>query len=347
MNRSVARLHLSESVYGVSPVAMRAYLDHASLLSVYPDPRRDDVTAAVAHHLDLPREAVLVANGSDELVLLSALALGSRERPGVTTAGTFPGYQVCLEEVGRGATVVPAPEGRLDLPAFTAALATGGIGYICNPHNPSGRALSADELAEVVAAARATGTPVVVDEAYLDFAPVGTPSIRDHLDDGPVLGLRTFSKAWGLAALRIGYLFGDPSLLTEVRRAQGTMPFSSNAVAQAVVLAALDDAGFVDGVRRRNRERIAWFEARLDDAGLGHLPTTTNFVAVRVTDSAAAESALAERGILTRNAGVFGMPGYLRVSMGEEEELDRLVDGLLDLGLGAAAHAEVTSSPKQ
>lgn len=345
---SLARLHLSESAYGVSPAALHAYLDHASLLSVYPDPRRDDVAAAIAHHLGLPRESVLVANGSDELVLLSALALGDRDRPGVTTAGTFPGYRVCLDQVGRGSVVVPAPEGRVDLSAFTEALAEGGIGYICNPHNPSGRAMTEEELAGIVAAARMTGRPVVVDEAYLDFAPAGTPSILAHVDDAPVLGMRTFSKAWGLAALRIGYLFGSPDLLADVARAQGTMPFSSNAVAQAVVRAALGDVDFVDDVRRRNRERIAGLEARLDAVGIDHLPTATNFVAVRVPDSAAAESHLARHGILTRDAGAFGMPGYLRVSMGEEDQLDRLVDCLVDLGLGLGAiHADVTSSPKQ
>jgi histidinol-phosphate aminotransferase len=347
MIRPVARLHLSESVYGVSPAALRAYHDHASLLSLYPDPRRDDVTQAIAQHLGLPPEAVLVANGSDELVLLSALALGRRDRPGVTTSGTFPGYRVCLEEVGRGAVEVPAPRGRLDVAAFAAALQDAGVGYVCNPHNPSGRALTGEELAGAVAAARSAGTAVVFDEAYLDFAPAGTPSVRDHLEDGPVLGLRTFSKAWGLAALRIGYVFGDPSLLAAIRRAQGTMPFSSNGIAQAVVLAALGDPGFVQDVRRRNQQRVGWFEGRLDGAGLRHLPSCTNFVAVAVGDSAAAEAALARRGVLTRDAGAFGMPGYLRVSMGGEEELLRLVADVTELGLGDVAHAAVTSSPRQ
>ncbi|MFJ8547048.1 pyridoxal phosphate-dependent aminotransferase [Streptomyces sp. NPDC093586] len=324
---SEARLHLSESPYGPSPLALRAAEAALRPTAHYPDPRRAVPAAAMAAHHGVAEDQIAVANGSDELVLLTALALGDRSRPGVTTAGTFPGYRICLEATGRGCEEIPLDGTRADAPALAAAMDRAGIVYLCHPHNPTGAVLDRADFELLVERAAVTGTPLVVDEAYLDFAPPGTPRLRDYLGSGaPLLSLRTFSKAHGLAALRIGYALGSRDLVAALHAVQGTMPFSVNAVAQAAAVASLADEAHLAHVTGENARRRTWLRGELQRRGRRSLPSATNFLAVAVSDSAAAERRLAEEhGVLVRDAGRFGLAGYLRVSLGPVPDLARFL----------------------
>ncbi|MFK0259029.1 pyridoxal phosphate-dependent aminotransferase [Streptomyces sp. NPDC090445] len=327
---SMVRLHLSESPYGASPAAVAAAAGALERVSRYPSPQRDALVTALAAHWGVSEDRIAVANGSDELVLATALTLGDPARPGLVTAGTFPGYREALDRIGRGAVARPLRDGLIDIGDFAEALPEHGIGYVCNPHNPSGTALAKDDFAALVDAARTSGVPLVFDEAYQEFADPGLPRTRDFLDgDAPVLALRTFSKAYGLAALRIGYAVGPADLIAEVRRTLTVLPFSVNRVAQAAALAALADQPFLDGIRKGAAERRAWFYAELERRGHRYVPSETNFVAVRVDASGQAQDTLAkEHGILVRDTGIFGYPGHLRVSLGTEDELRTFLDAL-------------------
>ncbi|MCP3803135.1 histidinol-phosphate aminotransferase family protein [Allokutzneria sp. A3M-2-11 16] len=326
----LVRLHLSESPYGASALAVKAAERELTRVSVYPAPERDELVDSLARHWDLPADRIAVANGSDELVLATALTLGDRTTAGLVTDGTFPGYRTCLNRIGRGSSVVP-----LDGAGFVEQLPAHGIGYICNPHNPSGSVLSRRDMDSLVSAAERSGVPLVFDEAYMEFAGAGTPQARDYLDrDVPVLALRTFSKAYGLAALRIGYALGPAELMAELRETLRALPFSVNRLAQAAAVAALDDQEFLRQTEQANAETRTWFCDALDRRGRAHLPSVTNFVAVRVADPAVAQDRLAaEHGVLVRNAGLFGFPGYLRVSLGTREALTRFLDALDEVGL--------------
>ncbi|MEU1179850.1 histidinol-phosphate transaminase [Streptomyces sp. NPDC005820] len=320
------RLHLSESPYGPSPHALRAAHAAVDDTGTYPDPTRTAPAQAVAELLGVRPDRIAVANGSDELVLLTALCLGDPRRPGVTTAGTFPGYRICLENVRRGCREVPVD----DVSALADAFADAGVAYVCNPHNPTGGTLDRAAFDLLVERAAATRTPLVVDEAYLDFAPPGTPQVLDYLDTGaPLLALRTFSKAHGLAGLRIGYAVGGAELVGRLRAVQGSMPFSVNRAAQAAAVAALADRGHLERVRQNNAAARERFRADLAARGRRALPSVTNFLAVPVPDSARAERLLeSDHGILVRDAGRFGLHGHLRVSVGEPADLARLLDAL-------------------
>ncbi|HET7460421.1 MAG TPA: aminotransferase class I/II-fold pyridoxal phosphate-dependent enzyme [Longimicrobium sp.] len=336
-NRSVpdaddlVRLHLNESPYGASPVAVCAAQAELRRVSVYPDPERARLVGALAEHWGVARGRVAVANGSDELVLAASLALGDMGRPGLVTAGTFPGYRTSLERTRRGCAAVAFG----DVAAFAAKLPEHGIGFLCNPHNPSGSALSREEMDTLVDAAGESGVPLVFDEAYMEFADPGTPQVRDYLHRGaPVLALRTFSKAYGLAALRIGYAVGAPALVGELLAALRTLPFGANRVAQAAALAALADQAFLGRVRAANAARRGWFAGELARRGRAHLPSAANFMAVAVADAGLAQDRLlAEHGILVRDAGLFGFHGYVRVSLGSRDDLLLLLDALEALGL--------------
>ncbi|MFH0175951.1 pyridoxal phosphate-dependent aminotransferase [Streptomyces cacaoi] len=324
------RLHLSESPHGASKAAVQAAERELGRVNVYPDPERQELVRALAAHWGVGPDHIAVANGSDELVLATALTLGDRSLPGLVTDGTFPGYRACLELIGRGCTAVPLSGTAVDAAAFAARLPGHGIGYLCNPHNPSGAALTRQELAALVDASGRSGVPLVFDEAYMEFADPDTPQTRDLLDgDAPVVALRTFSKAYGLAALRVGYAVGRPELIAGLRGTLRSLPFSVNRLAQAAATAALGDRDFVDGVRRSTAERRRWFVGELDRRGRAHLPSVTNFVAVAARDCARAQDRLAaDFGILVRNAGLFGFPGYLRTSLGEQKDLVRFLDAL-------------------
>ncbi len=327
------RLHLSESPYGASQQAADAAYGALDQIAHYPDPDRARLTEAIADRLGVAAGQVVVGNGSDELVLLSSLSVGNLNLPGLTTAGTFPGYRICLQAVRRGCVEVPLAGTAVDVERFAAGMRRAGVAYLCNPHNPSGAAMSRDEMDLLVSAAARSGVPLVVDEAYHEFTPPGTPAVLDYLNgNAPLLALRTFSKAHGLAALRIGYAVGNRRLVSAVRRAQCAVPFSANRAGQAAALAALGDQGHLERVRQRNRDRRAWFMQELDRRGRRYLPSVTNFVAVEVAESASVEQRLAEdHGILVRDAGRFGFPGYVRVSLGELPDLRRLLDVLDEL----------------
>lgn len=324
------RLHLSESPYGPSPHALRAAHAAVDATGTYPDPTRTAPARAIADLLGVGPDQVAVANGSDELVLLTALCLGDPHRPGVTTAGTFPGYRICLENARRGCREAPLDGTVPGIAALADALDEAGVAYVCNPHNPTGGALNRAAFDLLVERAAATGTPLVVDEAYLDFAPHGTPQVLDYLDTGaPVLALRTFSKAHGLAGLRIGYAVGSADLVARLREVQGTMPFSVNRAAQAAAVAALADRDHLERVRSGNAAARERFRADLAARGRGALPSVTNFLAVPVEDSARAERLLErDHGILVRDAGRFGLDGHLRISVGPADQLERLLDAL-------------------
>ena len=330
---AMVRLHLSESPLGASPAATAAATEALTRINRYPAPQRDALVAALARHWNVDEAQIAVANGSDELVLATALTLGEPDRPGLVTAGTFPGYRESLERIGRGSVAVPLRDTALDAAAFAGRLAGAGIGYVCNPHNPTGAALTREQFATLVEGAAAAGTPLVVDEAYQEFAGGRLPQARDFLDGGaPLVALRTFSKAYGLAALRIGYAVGRADLIAEVRRTLTVLPFSVNRIAQAAALAALADQGFLATVRTATAQRRRWFCAELDRRGRRYLPSVTNFVAVRVADASAAQDALVrDHGILVRDTGMFGFPGHLRVSLGDEPEMRRFLDALIDV----------------
>lgn len=327
----LVRLHLNESPYGASPVAVCAAERELRRIHVYPDPERATLAGALAEHWGVGRDRVAAANGSDELVLATALALGDLERPGLVTAGTFPGYRTSLERTRRRCAAVAFG----DVAGFAARLPEHGIGYLCNPHNPSGSALSRDEMDTLVDAAGESGVPLVFDEAYMDFADPGTPQVRDYLHRGaPVVALRTFSKAYGLAALRIGYAVGAPALVRELVGTLRALPFSANRLAQAAALAALADQEFLCRVRAANAAQRTWFARELARRGRAHLPSAANFMAVAVADSAMAQNRLAaEHGILVRDAGLFGFSGFIRVSLGSRDDLLLLLDALEELGL--------------
>lgn len=327
----LARLHLSEGE-AASPTSIDAVRRELGDLNRYPDPAYTELTAAIADRWSVDAENVAIGNGSDELILLSALALGDRVRPGVVSAGTFAGHRFALEVAGRGVREVPLAGSQVDVPGFTRAMRGAGIAFACTPHNPSGVALDDSQLRAVLDAATDADIPLVADEAYMEFAPVGTPSTA-ALAGRRVLTLRTFSKAYGLAGIRVGYAIGDAREIAAIREAQRVLPFRVNRLGQAAALAALADAACLERVHAETARKRDWLTGVLMAAGFTVQPSATNFVTVAVDDAAATALMLLNAyGIAVRDTADMGYIGHIRISLGEHRELERVVSALIEIG---------------
>lgn len=326
----ISRLHLSESAIA-SPRCIPAIAAEMESVNCYPDPDCEDLVLGLARRWQVAPENVAVSNGSDELILLCALALGETSRPGTISAGTFRGHRYALEIARRGYREVPLVDGRIDAEAFARAIPGAGIAFVCSPHNPSGSALSREELDLIVAAATKARVPLVADEAYMEFAPEGTPSVV-----GPALSgvrgvaLRTFSKAYGLAGVRVGYALGGGRDIAAVKAAQRVLPFRVNRIAQVAALAALEDRSCIDRVRSATASKRQWFTDALRAEGFRVQDSATNFVSVAVNDPAeVARVLLEDHAIAVRDTSDMGYPGHVRISLGGKGDLEVVLRALM------------------
>ncbi|MEU4769920.1 aminotransferase class I/II-fold pyridoxal phosphate-dependent enzyme [Actinosynnema sp. NPDC023794] len=348
------RLHCNESPYGPPPEALKAAAVEVDGRSgTYPDNEALDVRQSVAEHFGVGVDMVEVGNGADELLLLTTLAL---TRPGdavLVTETTFPGYVSACRVADATPRTVPLRDLRLDVPALLDALADVPVlAYVCNPHNPTGTVLDPADVERIIATAEAAGVVAVFDEAYMEFAgPAYEHAVAAVAAGRRLLVLRTFSKAWGLAGLRLGCVLGPPDLIGRLRHTRRAVPFSVNRPAQAAVVAALGHRGFVDEVRRRTAEARARLCAGLTELGVGHVASATNFVLVRTGGDSThiADRLAAEHGVLVRDLAVFGLPGHLRVTVGTPAQVDAFCAALRDvlprphaLTVGLGAPPDVT-----
>lgn len=345
------RLHQNESPYGAPAAALDAAVAELSARhSHYPDHQCTALRARVAGALAVRPELVAAANGADELIQLLALSRARASKDGsgavAVTERTFPGYAAAASVAGVQTIEVPLTGGRVTAAGVVDAMRAGAtLAYICNPHNPHGTALDGAAVEEIIAGAEATGAVAVFDEAYIEFADPGCDVTVDAIRQGrPAVVLRTFSKAWGLAALRVGYAVGPADLMEQVRRTRQSTPFSVNRLAQRAAIAALDHPDFVAGVRQRTAAARNRLCAGLRALGVGFVPSQTNFVLARLdaaggaADSGTVADLLAARHrVLVRDLGPLGLPGCLRVTVGTEEQVDRFCAALAGVLTGLSA----------
>lgn len=331
---SAARLHLSENL-SPSPFAAVAVAEEAVRLGLYPDRTYSDLTAELATFWGVCPDEVAIGNGSDELLLFCAMAYGAQGE-GVVTAGTFAGHRLAIEAARRPVIEVPlTTDGRIDAIEFSRALDGAGIAFVCTPHNPSGVALSQNDLTVIVRAAQRAGVVLVVDEAYMEYADPGTASLAGPPQEGAIV-LRTFSKAYGLAGLRVGYAIGTAGDLRAIRKLQRVIPFRVNRLGAAAAIAALRDVEHLEATRSENALKRAWFTSAIQSKGFDAQPSATNFVTIAVRNPAAVRAHLYERHRITvRDTSDMGYAGHIRVSLGEESALQCVLDVIDDFSESA------------
>ena len=323
---TVVKLNTNENPYPPAPGVIAAVAACAAAdLRLYPDPMATALREAAARRYGVASEHVLVGNGSDDLLTMLMRTFVGPDDVVVYPEPTYSLYDtlVTIQE-GRSLTI-PFPAD-FALPAALAD-ADGRVLIICNPNSPSGTFTPLDVIEDL---ARGREWIVVVDEAYVDFAPATALPLVARYDN--VLVLRSFSKSFSLAGMRIGLAFGHPELLAELAKVKDSYNVSRVAIAAGV--AALEDYTWME----QNVARIVASRARLSEelraVGYDVLPSAANFVLARRPgeDQGAVQAALRERGVLVRHFATPRLVDALRISVGTDEEIDRLLAELRALG---------------
>ncbi|KPP86134.1 MAG: histidinol-phosphate aminotransferase [Rhodobacteraceae bacterium HLUCCO07] len=325
-----ARIGANENVFGPSPKAIKAMQRAASEIWMYGDPESHDLRAALARHHGMQPENIMVGEGIDGLLgYLARLTIEPGDRV-VTSDGAYPTFNYHVAGFGGELIKLPYRDDREDLPALLekAAETEAKLVYFANPDNPMGTWTEAAEI-EAALDSIPEGTLLILDEAYVEFAPAGIASMID-IDDPRVIRMRTFSKAYGMAGARVGYAMGAAPLINAFNKIRNH--FGMNRAAQAGALAALDDPQYLAKAIAdvaHAREEITRIAA---ENGLVALPSAANFVAVDCGgDGAFAKSVLDQlvaRGIFVRMP--FAAPGNrcIRISCGRPADLALLEKNL-------------------
>jgi len=325
-----ARIGANELNFGPSPKAVEAMRAAAPEMWRYCDSVSHELRAALAAHLGVPAEAVLVGEGIDGLLGLTVRLFAEPGAKVVTSAGAYPTFTYHVAGFGADLVTVPYAQDSEDPEALAEAARAHGarLVYLANPDNPMGSWHGAARVTAMLGALP-EGCLLCLDEAYLDFAPEGTAPAID-IDDMRLIRFRTFSKAYGLAGLRVGYAVAAPEIIAGFERIRNH--FGVTRMAQAAALAALRDRAHLAWVRAEvaaARNRVAEIAAA---HGLGALPSAANFVAIDCgADGAFARRVLAgllARDVFVRMPGVSPLDRCIRVSCGPREALGRFAEAL-------------------
>jgi histidinol-phosphate aminotransferase len=330
---SIIKLASNENPLGMPASAKAAMLKAFDDLARYPDDNAFDLKRALSEQLGVPTDWITLGSGSSDILILSAIAFAGPDASVVISQYGFVVYPIATQKVGARAIVVPATAGLgHDLPAMSSAVrADTRLIFVANPSNPTGTFASAHEIEDFLDSVP-VHVVVVLDEAYTEFL------AQDKRMDSialvrryPNLVLsRTFSKAYGLAGLRVGFGVAQPHLTDVMNRVRAA--FNVNSLAQAAAVAVLKDETFLKQSFETNRAGYLQLTAAFRDLGIEYIPSHANFVLFRAgkDDGAGARVnlALLKRGIIVRPVGNYGLPQWLRVSIGLPQENAAFVEAL-------------------
>jgi len=338
----IYKLSSNETPLGPSPRASEAFLSVASHLHDYPDGAATDLRRAIGRAFGLDPERIVCGAGSDDLLNLLARAYLADDEEAIHTTHGFLVYPIAT--LGTGAKPVVAAETNYtaDVDAILGAVTERTrIVFLANPNNPTGTYLPFDEIRRLH-----RGLPrrvlLVLDAAYAEYVRRNDYESGIELVSGTenVVMCRTFSKIHGLAALRLGWMYGPAHVVDAINRIRG--PFNVNAAAIAAGIAAISDTGHVERSAAHNEKWLGWLSAEISKLGLKVTPSAANFVLIHFRQAdgrtaADADRMLTARGLILRQVGAYGLPHALRMSVGTEEA-NRLVVAALAEFMAGPAH---------
>jgi histidinol-phosphate aminotransferase len=322
------KLASNENPIGPSPKAVEAVKQAVADSNRYPDGGTHLLRAKLARQHGVAIDQIFVGLGSSEIIDLAARILLSRGKTGVTSHGSYAPFSLAIRASGAELVRVPQTDFAFDLRAIADAVLAHHetrLVYLANPNNPTGTAFSAAELEEFLRRVPAD-VLVVLDEAYIHYAerpdmPDSVQLFRKHKN---LLTLRTFSKAYGLAGLRVGYGIGDTPALEAMNKLR--TPFNLTGVSQAAAIAALDDVEHVNRSIAENAAERARLTEGLTELGLRPVRSHANFIFINIGPEAQdLYQELLHEGVIVRPLGWMGMPEAMRVSVGLAEENDKLL----------------------
>jgi histidinol-phosphate aminotransferase len=325
---AIVKLASNENPLGVSPLARRAIQDVLDGLARYPDGNGFELKQALAARYGVAQEQIILGNGSNDVLELAARAFLTPADSAIYSQHAFAVYPLVVQAIGATGIEVPARDFGHDLGAMLCAVrADTRAVFVANPNNPTGTFVRGHEL-EAFLSALPREVLLVLDEAYNEYLP---PECRTEsigwLGRFPNLVItRTFSKVYGLAGLRVGYAFAAPGVADLMNRVR--QPFNVNSISLAAAAAALADAEFVRRSFELNRSGMEQVTAGLSRLGLEYLPSLGNFVSFRVKNADGVYDKLLRLGVIVRPIAGYGMPDYLRVTIGLASENAKFLECL-------------------
>lgn len=328
----IVKLASNENPLGIPESAKRAMSAAMADLARYPDSNGFDLKAAISHKFGVPADWVTLGNGSNDILELAARSLVSSGQSVVYSQYSFAVYPLATQAIGARAIVVAAKDFGHDLLAMRAAITDDTrLVFVANPNNPTGTFIDGEQIAAFIRSVP-SHVVIVLDEAYTEYL---SPSQRYDAfawvaQHPNLIVSRSFSKAYGLAGLRIGFGIAQPGLTDLMNRLR--QPFNVNSLAQAAAIAALQDEAFLKKSAEINAQGYSQLVAAFDQMGITYVPSVGNFVLFRAGDDenagAKVNLALLKQGIIVRPVGNYGLPQWLRVSIGLPEENEAFIVAL-------------------
>jgi histidinol-phosphate aminotransferase len=322
------KLASNENPLGPSPKALAAMRSRLEQLHLYPDGDCFYLKQGLSRKLGVAPETLIFGNGSNEIIELAARTFLRPGDEAVMAQQAFVVYQLIVQAVGAQSRAVPLTNFTHDLPALAEAVTprTRMI-FLANPNNPTGTIFRHDEWERFLSKV-SPDVLLIVDEAYFEYVQDRDypDSLRYHIEGRAILTLRTFSKLYGLAGLRIGYGIGSKEIISLMQRVR--QPFNVNAPAQWAALAALDDADHVQRSLKVNGEGLEFLQNEFNRLGLEFVPSQANFILVRVGRGHEVFEQLLKQGVIVRPMAGYRFPEHVRVTVGTGEENKKFIDAL-------------------
>lgn len=327
----------NENPLGPSPRAMQAISASLRSINIYPDGDSCELRAALAGKLGVGKENILVTHGADEALDLIAFAFMQEGDEIVVADPTFTSYELAALTMGARIVKVPLVDYRQDLPAMLERVGprTKAV-FLCSPLNPTGTAVRAEDWVKFLREYPG-GALLIMDEAYVEYMDEAerVDSLAALAECPWLVVARSFSKIYGLAGLRVGYAVCDPRVRGILEKVK--LPFNVNRLGQIAALAALDDVPHLRASRDNNQRGKERIYRLLEECGFAYVPTQANFILVRNGKYADLFETLLRHGVIVRAGEPLGLPGHVRITIGDDDQNDRLERALRSLsGSGRA-----------
>jgi histidinol-phosphate aminotransferase len=322
----VVKVASNENPLGPAPMALDAIRSAAEDMHIYPDGGGYKLRSALAEKYEVGLENVVLGNGSNEIIELLCHCFLNPDTELIAAEHAFVVYKLMASLFGAGYVEVTDPNFVHDLDAMADAITERTrLVFIANPNNPTGTMVGDVEIARFMERVP-EHVIVVFDEAYFEFLSDAPDTLKYVREGRNVIVLRTFSKAYGLAGLRIGYGLAAPQVAAILQKAR--QPFNTNEVAQRAALASLADTAHVANTVSNNNEGLAFYESAFQERGMNYVPSVANFILVEVGDGDRVFAEMLKQGVIVRAMRGYKLPGWLRISIGTPQENARCLEVL-------------------
>ena len=323
--KMVYKLASNENPLGPSPRALEAIKRNLSGINRYPDSQGFYLKRRLGRYLNVEQSNIVLGNGSDELIDIIIKTFAEEDESIITADNTFLEYKIIAEVFGRKVVTVPLRYFKYDLESIKKRIDKNTrLIFISNPNNPTGTYVTKYEVEDFMNGL-ADNVVVVLDEAYDTFIDVDDfPNSLKYINNNNVIVLKTFSKAYGLAGLRIGYAVANSKFVSYMERAR--QPFNVNLLAQVAATAALDDKKFLQRTRKLILEGKNYLYENLSKLGIAFVPSVSNFILIDVgRDCMAVFRDMLKYGVIVRDMKQYGLKNFIRVTIGTKKENERFI----------------------